>query len=394
MNVKEKDNKYFGRGRPVQDLQIIRAEGSFIYDDQGKKYIDFLGGAGVGMLGWNHPDVEEAIRNSKRPSYVYPNFYYKPWDDLAELLAEITPKHLVKSFRTTGGSESVEAAMQMAMMYTKRKKFISVEGAYHGNTIGALSIGSSSNEEKFPNLLSGCEKIDLPLNEEKLSSVENLLKNEEVAAVIMEPIIVNLGVVVPEKAFMKKLDGLCKKYNTLLIMDEAITGFGRTGKMFATEHFEIKPDLICMAKALSAGHAGIGAVITTKEIADTVEEKIGLYSSFGWHPISVDASMAALKVLINSKDSIFQNIKSINKVFLEKLQKIDFKNEVEIKSMGMAIAVDVQDEDYASKIKEECLKAGLLMNTEGSNLSFLPPLNINEQTVLEGLEILKRIITK
>ena len=394
MKTKEKDEKYFGRGKPSQDLEVLRTEGSFIFDNEGKKYVDFLGGAGVGALGWNKPEIEEALKNPNRPSYVYPNFRYKPWADLAELLAEITPEHLVKSFRTTGGSEAVEAAMEMAMMYTKRKKFISIEGAYHGNTMGALSLGTSKNKDKFPNLLSDCEKIEPPLNQESLDKIENLLKKEDVAAFIMEPIIVNLGVIVPEKSFMKKLNELCKKYGTLLVMDEAITGFGRTGRMFASEHFEIKPDIICMAKALSAGHAGIGALICTQEIAQTCEEKVGLYSSYGWHPVSVDVALATLHYIKNYETELLENVEKMEQLFVENLEKIDFKTDAEIRSKGLAVSIDVKDEEYASEIKKKALEAGLLMNTEGSSLGFLPALNIEEDVVLEGLQILKEVVEK
>lgn len=389
MTVKEKDDKFFGRGGPAMNLEVGRAKGSIVYDTDDKKYIDFLGGAGVGNLGWAHENIEMVLRNSKRPSYVYPHFYYKPWADLAELLSGITPAGLTRTFRTTGGSESVDAALEIAMMYTGRKKFLSVEGSYHGNTIGALSVGTSKNREKFHNLLPDCEKINPPLDDECLSEIEEKLKNNEFAAFIMEPVICNLGVVIPEENFMEKLDQLCKEHGTLLIMDEAITGFFRTGKFFASEHYDIKPDIMCMAKALSAGYAAMGAVITTDKIAKAVEGKIGLYSSYGWHPTGTDAAIANINYLISNTVEILENIETIGKTFQEQLPKIEFKEKPEIRIKGLAIAVDVKDEKYASEIKEKALEHGLLMNTEGSSLSFLPALNIERETVLEGLRILK-----
>lgn len=392
MTVKEKDDTFFGRGNPPMNLQVTKAKGSFLWDEKDKKYIDFLGGAGVGNLGWGNEDVELAIRNSERPSYVYPNFYYKGWTDLAELLAAITPENLTKSFRMTGGSEAVEAAMQMAMMYTGRKKFLSVEGSYHGNTIGALSIGASSNRDKFPNLLPGCEKFDQPFNSGTLENIENKLQNNEFAALIMEPVIINLGVIIPPKDFMEKLYRLCKEHGTLFIMDEAITGFGRTGKLFASEHYDIKPDIMCLAKAISAGHAGMGAIMTSEEIASKVEDKVGLYSSYGWHPLSTDASIAGIKYLLNNLEDLFSNIEETGRLFKNGISDIDFKNEPEIRIKGMAIGIDVKDKDYASRIKEKALKNGLLMNTEGSTLTFLPALNIDRGTVKEGLKILKKTV--
>ena len=147
--------------------------------------------------------------------------------------------------------------MQMAMMYTGRKKFLSVEGSYHGNTLGALSLGASENRKRFHNLLPGCDKVQQPLNKESLKDVEEKLATKEYAAFFMEPIICNLGVVIPDNAFMEGLAKICKRHGTLLVMDEAITGFGRTGKLFASEHYDLKPDILCMAKAMSAGTAGI-----------------------------------------------------------------------------------------------------------------------------------------
>ena len=392
MTVKEKDDKYFGRGSAAVDLEVSRAKGSYLYDTNGKKYVDFLGGAGVGNLGWAHEDIELAIRNSERPSYVYPHFYYKPWTDLAELLAAVTPENLTTSFRTTGGSEAVDAALQIAMMYTGRKKILSIEGSYHGNTFGALSVANSANRKKFHNLLPGCEKIEPPLNEEALQQIESKLQDNEFAAFIMEPVICNLGVIIPEENFMEKLDELCKKHGTLLIMDEAISGFMRTGKFFASEHYNIKPDIMCVAKALSAGHAGMGAVITTDKIAKAVEGEIGLYSSYGWHPIGTDAAIATINYLINNTEDLLDNIERVSSVFEKQLPKISFRKDPEIRRKGLAVAVDVHDKEYASEIREEALKHGLLMNTEGSSLLFLPALNIETETVVEGLKILQECV--
>lgn len=392
MTTKEKDEKYFGRGNPAMGLEVVKAEGSYVYGADGKKYVDFLGGAGVGNLGWGVKEIEDAIRNSDRPSYVYPNFYYKPWTELAELLAELAPGKLQKSYRMTGGSEAVEAALEMATMFTGRKKILSVEGSYHGNTMGALSIGASKKQKNFPNLLDGCEKLELPLNEEKLQQVEKLLSTKEFAAVIMEPIIINLGVIIPEGKFMAGLNRICKETGTLLIMDEAITGFGRTGKMFASEHFNIDPDILCMAKAITAGHAAMGAIITTQEIDEKVGGEIGLYSSYGWHPVAVDASLAALNFLKSNKNRLFQNIEKISNLFRKEISEINFRKDPEVRIKGAAIGIDLKDEDYASEVKTKALKAGLLMNTEGSSLLFLPNFQMTEKTVHEGIDLLKQSV--
>lgn len=393
MEVRAKDRKFFGRGSPAMDLEISQARGSTIWDIDGKRFIDFHAGAGVGILGWSLPEIDLALRNSDRPAYVFPHFYYKGWSELAELLATITPKGLTRTFRTTGGSEAVEGAMQIAMMYTGRKKFLSIEGSYHGNTLGALSLGASENRKKFHNLLPGCEKIEPPLNSEALQQIAEKLASNEVAAFFMEPVICNLGVQLPDPGFMEELDRLCKRHGTLLIMDEAITGFGRTGKFFASEHYAIKPDLLCMAKAMSAGYAGIGGVITTEEIGEAVQEKIGLYSSYGWHPVSVDASIATIRYLLENVETLSSNQEEIGELFRKTFVDHGFQESEDFRIKGMAIGLDLEDEEKVSEVRKQCLQKGLIVGSEGSSLVFFPALNIEPALVQEGLEILIDVLT-
>ena len=174
------------------ELQIRKSNGSFVFDEKGKKYLDFVMGWCVGNLGWANAELTKRIRNFEGPDYVFPGYSYKPWAELAELLARITPGRLAKSFRATGGSEAMEIAMQAAMVHTGRQKFLSLEDSYHGNTIGALSIGSSENREYCKNLLRNCSKIRPPLNTKALEEIKAHLKQRDVAAFIMEPVSVNL----------------------------------------------------------------------------------------------------------------------------------------------------------------------------------------------------------
>ena len=142
-NIKQKDRKFLGRDLPALDLDIIKSDGNFLYDSKGRKYIDFLMGWCVGNVGWGNKKIKAVIKEFNGPDYVNPGYLYKPWVELAELLAKITPGKLTKSFRATGGTEAIEIALQAAMSHTKRHKFISIEGSYHGHSIGAMSIGSS-----------------------------------------------------------------------------------------------------------------------------------------------------------------------------------------------------------------------------------------------------------
>ena len=199
---------------------------------------------------------------------------YGPWVELAALLAELTPGKLRKSFRATGGTEAVEIALQLAMAATGRPGFISIEGSYHGNSIGAVSVAPGLGIEALPNLLSHCHTIAPPLDDEAAARVEKLLRGKDIAALIMEPIICNLAVLIPEERFMRAVARSCRKYGTLLILDEVACGFGRTGTLFATEHYRVEPDILCLAKAITGGHAPMGATVVTEKVALAAQGKV------------------------------------------------------------------------------------------------------------------------
>jgi adenosylmethionine-8-amino-7-oxononanoate aminotransferase len=391
MDTKSLDKKYFGRDSS-KDLEIVSAEDSYLYDASGKQYIDLLGGWCVGNLGWSNKEISRAIAEFKGPPYIHPSLYYRPWAELAELIASMAPGKLQKVYRTTGGSESVEAALLMAICYTGRNKFLSLEDSYHGNTMGALSIGASENREQYSNLPKGFYKIKKPLDDKALDRIETRLKNKDIAAFVMEPVICNLGVTIPGHDFMKNLQKLCRKYGTLLVMDEVATGFGRTGKMFATEHYDIEPDIMTMGKAITGGYAGMGATITTEKIAKKIEGKFSLYSTYGWHPLSVAASIATLRYYIANKESLLNNVAAVSNLFCARLMNMKFKQEPEINIKGLAISVDAGKASYAKKIQQKCLEAGVLFNAEDTKLSMFPALNIERAVAEKALDIMEECI--
>jgi adenosylmethionine-8-amino-7-oxononanoate aminotransferase len=333
--------------------------------------------------------VQEAIRNFNGPAYVSPNFFYQPWEELAELLVSMAPGKLEKVYRATGGTEGMDIALQLAMTYTKRRKFLSIEGAYHGNSIATGSIGEYTHDT-YPNLLKDCEKISLPLNKKKLEKVKSELKKEDVAAFIMEPILCNHGVVIPEPEFMEGVQKLCKKHGTLFIADEVASGFGRTGRMFASEHYDLEPDILCVAKAITGGYAPMGAVMTTADIAQEVEEEY--YSTYGWHPLSVAAAIANLEWLQRHEDSLLAHAEDISTMIQEGIMEIDFRESITVRAKGLAIGVDVGDENYASELEDRCKAAGLLFSTSDSSLVFFPALTTGRNTVMEALDILEECV--
>ena len=176
------------------------------------------------------------------------------------------------------GSEAVDLALQAAMIHTGRRALLSLEGSYHGNSLAGLSIGASDNRDRVKNLLPHCGKIAPPLDAKAQRRIEQRLKRRDVAAFVMEPISINLGVLIPEKDAIRRVHDLCRRYGTLFIADEVACGFGRTGRLFASEHFDLEPDMLCVAKAMSGGLAPIGAVIATTPIATSMEENDGPFT--------------------------------------------------------------------------------------------------------------------
>ncbi|KKQ60257.1 MAG: Acetylornithine aminotransferase [Parcubacteria group bacterium GW2011_GWC1_38_22] len=393
MDIRAKDKKYLGRDLPADQLEIVKSQGNFLIDSNGKKFIDFMMGWCVGNIGWGNKEIRDRMKKFDGPDYVNPAYLYKPWAELAELLAKITPGKLTKSFRATGGTEAVEIALQSAMSHTKRHKFISIEGSYHGHSIGAMSVGSSDFRQQYKNLLFHCNKVKPPLDAKAAEKIEKLLAKGDIAAFIMEPIICNLGVEIPTDEFMQRVQKACKKHGTLLIMDEVATGFGRTGKMFASQYFDIKPDIMCLAKGIAGGYGGLGVAIMTEEVAKSMEYDFSFYSTFGWHPINVEAAIANIEYLLKNEKMILKNVSEMEKYFLERLQNIKFKHPAKINIKGLAIGIEFEKEGYASEITSKCMKNGLLFSTLGlTMITLFPALNIDKKTAKEGLDLIEKCL--
>jgi len=370
------------------DLYVARAAGSHLFDTRGRRYVDFVMGWCVGNFGWGDPELERRIERFRGPDYVYPDYRYRPWEELATLLTRIAPGELTRCFRATGGSEAVELAIQAAMLHTRRHAFVSLEDSYHGNTFGAMSVAGSEYREKFPRLLPNCHKIEPPLDEAALDRIETRLKRRDVAAFIMEPVSINLGVCIPEPGFMEGLRRLCTRYRTLLILDEVACGFGRTGRIFATEHFDIEPDIMCIAKAVSGGVAGMGAMLATAAVGETMEAKGEFYSTYGWHPRSTDVAIASVRRIIRDKRKLLAQVAATSDYFRERIGEIEFGSKLTLNMLGLAIGLHFEDDDYGDGLADRCRKNGLLVAPQSSGVLLLPALNIDRRTASRGLDIL------
>jgi acetylornithine/succinyldiaminopimelate/putrescine aminotransferase len=370
------------------EFSVARGKGSYLFDTRGKRYVDFVMGWCVGNFGWGDPELERRIARYRGPDYVYPDYRYPPWEELAGLLSRIAPGDLTKCFRATGGSEAVELAIQAAMLHTRRHAFVSLEESYHGNTFGAMSVAGSEYREKFPRLLPNCHKIKPPLDENALDRIETRLKRRDVAAFIMEPVSINLGVCVPRPGFMEGLRALCTRYRTLLILDEVACGFGRTGRIFASEHWDAEPDIMCVAKAISGGVAGMGAMLATAAVGKMMEAKGEFYSTYGWHPRSTDVAIASLRRIIRDKRKLLAHVAATSDYFRERIGAIEFGSKVTLNMLGLAIGLHFDDDDYGDGLAERCRRNGLLVASQSGDVLLLPALNIDRRTASRGLDIL------
>jgi len=202
----------------------------------------------------------------------------------------------------------------------------------------------------------------------------------------------NLGVLIPETEFMEGLVPLCHRYGTLLILDEVATGFGRTGKLFATEYYDVQPDMMTFAKAATGGAAGIGGLLLTEDLAETLEEDGNVYSTYGWHPLSVDVAIENVRWIKRNQTRLLRQVDRTSNYFVDRLRGMPFSEEPELRWRGLAIAVDVHDEKYAERVATKCRARGLLLDQQENVLLLLPALNIDRATASDGLDILEACV--
>jgi acetylornithine/succinyldiaminopimelate/putrescine aminotransferase len=386
-SVARKDRKYLGRAEPPKDIEIVAASGSTLRDAQGRTFIDFQMGWCVGNIGWNPPEILARVRAFDGPMYVAPGLLYEPWVELAELLVDGAPGRISRAFRAVGGTESVELALQLAMKYTGRHKVVSIEDAYHGNSFGARSIGSGDSEAH----LQGFKKLAPPLDAKALDRLDTLLKHRDVAAFIMEPVILNLSVMVPETEFMQELVELCHRHGTLVIMDEVGTGFGRCGRLFASEVFGIEPDIITLGKSITSGVAPLAATLAIDEVADV---ELDFYSTYGWQPLAVEAAIATQRYWREHRDALLSNIAERAAQLRQQLSLMEFPQEPELRIQGLACAIDLGDAEYVSQLEAACREEGLLTFAEDEALVMFPALTIDQETMQEGIDILAECVRR
>lgn len=376
-------------------LEIERAEGIYLLTRGGKRYVDFISGIGVANIGHQHPAVLTAIRQQLDRHLhvmVYGEYVQEAQVEYASRLAELSPVADGVVFFSNSGTEAIEGALKTARKFTTRKKYIAFTGGYHGDSYGALSA-MSSELYRAPFLPLLTEFEFLPFDDLfALSSID-----ESVAAVLVEPVQGEGGVRIPGPEFLPALRRRCDEVGALLIYDEVMTGFGRTGKLFASSHWpSVKPDMICLAKALGGG-LPLGAFIGRRDIMKTLSENPPLahVTTFGGHPLSCAAGMAALKVLLN--EHLVERSASLGKFFLAELEALARKTSsiCAVRGLGCFIAIEFQTPEATQRFVQGCRAHGLIIGWtlhHNTIVRAAPPLCMTDGQAREAWEIIQREI--
>ena len=379
-------------------LPISKAEGSLIWDRNGKRYIDFTSGWNVTNLGWNNPEIAEAIINQAKKNVQGLLWGSDPiQEEYAKALTSALPKELDACVKSTGGTEAIEASLKVARAYTNRKRIIGFSKTYHGQSFASIALGYQKEwVEKLTPLVGEITPIEFPHEdigekgfEEFVSNFENILSKKDVAAVVTEPgIITGWGLtLIAYPGFLKKVRELTKKYGTLLIIDEVGTGFSRTGKLFGIEHDNIVPDMIVLAKGISNGAAAIGTTVGRSEIFEPAFTDAVLISTFGWTPI---ACAAALKTLqIHQRDKTWEMAEKKGKYIIEKLKPYIGEMVTGVRGMGMEIGLRFKSAEACKEVQKKCFADGLhIVVGSENNMQIMPPITIPQELLDEGLDIL------
>ncbi|MCS7144719.1 MAG: aspartate aminotransferase family protein [Archaeoglobaceae archaeon] len=372
----EKEKKLIPQVYKRQNVVFERGEGCYLYDINGKKYLDLVAGIATIAIGHSHPEfIARVFEQLKKLVHVSNLYYTIPQIALAEKLQKLT--ELDRFFFCNSGTEAMEASLKFARKATGRKKFISFKNAFHGRTMGALSI---TYKEKFRKAF---EPLIQPVEFANFNDIADLEKkvDSETSAVILELIQGEAGVFPADKEFVKAIFELKEKYGFLVIIDEVQTGFGRTGRWFAKEHYNVEPDIMAMAKAMGSGFP-IGCSAINEELAKKIER--GDHgSTFGGNPLACSASLATIEII--EKYKLVENAEKMGEYFMKRLKELFG----EVRGKGLMIGFKVPN---AEELVKKALEKGLILNaTSEENIRLVPPLSIRKEEIDLAIEILSRI---
>ncbi len=366
-------------------VEIEKAKGIYMFDKKGRRYIDLISGIGVSNLGHLHPAVVKSVKKQLKKYMhlmVYGEFVETPQVKLAKLISDLMPQKLNSTFLVNSGSEAVEGALKLAKRYTGRPEIISAHNAYHGSSHGALSVsGSEDFKSAFRPLLPGIKHI-------KYNNIDELeLIDHKTAAVIVETVQGEAGVRTPDKHYLKAIRAKCDQTGTLLILDEIQAGAGRTGKLWAFEHFGVVPDIVVLAKGLGGGMP-IGAFVSNREVMKVLRNDpiLGHISTFGGHPISAAAAYASLKTIHEKK--LFKKAGKKGKLFKELLKHPNIK---EVRGKGLMLAAQFNSFEELKPTIDKLLSKGILTDWFlfcDNAMRIAPPLIITKKQIKEACQII------
>lgn len=370
-------------------LEIKQAEGIYLFDADGKPYIDLISGIGVSILGHQNPKIVEAVCRQAQTymhTLVYGEFILSPQVELAQHLTSLLPNTLDNVYFTNSGAEATEGALKLAKRFTHRSKIVSMQNSYHGSTHGALSLMSDNYFTKpFQPLLPQVEHI-------RFNEIEDFKAiDHSTACVIVETVRAEAGIELGSKAYFQALREHCTQTGTLLIADEIQAGCGRTGKMWAFEHYGFVPDILLLAKGFGGGMP-LAAFIAPKHIMESLADNpvLGHITTFGGHPVSCAASLAALKQI---DQPLLDNVQRLSKLFVKQFE--NFEHPLTIRHLGWMMAIDLYDNNKVFAAIKKALDLGLVTDWFLFNdkcLRVAPPLNITEKEVLIAADIIKKAI--
>jgi acetylornithine/succinyldiaminopimelate/putrescine aminotransferase len=366
-------------------LEIERAEGVYMYDASGKRYLDLISGISVSNVGHRHPKVVAAIKDQLDKYMhlmVYGEYIQSPQVKLSKALADVLPEQLHSVYFTNSGSEAVEGALKLAKRFTGRTEMISFENAYHGSTHGSLSL---MGNEEFKNAFRPLLPDTKQLKYNDLSVLNEI--SERTACVIIETIQGEAGAVVPQQEFMLALRKKCTETGALLVVDEIQCGFGRTGKLFAFEHFGVVPDILCLAKGMGGGMP-IGAFISSKRIMSSLSKDpiLGHITTFGGHPVNCAASLATLEIVNDKK--LLDEVGEKEKMFRTLLKHPDIRS---VNGMGLLLSVEFESYEKNKAIIDRCVEKGIVTDWflfNSYSMRIAPPLTISREQVSEACAII------
>lgn len=362
-------------------LEVERAQGSWLFCRDGRRYLDFIAGIGVSALGHGHPAVLDALRaQAARHLHVmvYGEYIIEGQAKLAARLTELLPERLDRVYFTNSGAEAIEGALKTARKHTGRDGFIAFDGAYHGDTMGALALaGNEAFRAPFGGLPGPVRH--LPYDDpQALDAI-----NSRIAAVVVEPIQAEGGVRIPSEAFIKTLRQRCNDTGAMLIFDEVLTGFGRTGRLFALEHFGVAPDLVVLAKALGGGMP-LGAFCGSDEVVGKLARNppLGHITTFGGHPMSCAAGLAALDVIVGQR--LPERAMRVGAAILQRLARLDSPAITDVRGLGLLIGIEFAEAAFARRFVAETIARGVVINwtlNADRVVRLAPPLTIADDEV-------------